>query len=140
MAMFKRADADGGPDPASPPKIGEARPIRSKNVSVMIEGDIEGTIAHHKKHLTIGKQGRVKADIHASSVIVEGRLLGDIHSEGVVSLANGADVMGNIYCGRIVMEDGARFKGRIDMGERKKVKVSKEPVKIESVNTEKVSA
>jgi cytoskeletal protein CcmA (bactofilin family) len=48
--------------------------------------------------------------------------------------------MGNIYCGRIVMEDGARFKGRIDMGERKKVKVSKEPVKIESVNTEKVSA
>jgi cytoskeletal protein CcmA (bactofilin family) len=153
MAMFKRADADGGPDPASPPKIGEARPIRSKNVSVIgptlvfkgelsavIEGDIEGTIAHHKKHLTIGKQGRVKADIHASSVIVEGRLLGDIHSEGVVSLANGADVMGNIYCGRIVMEDGARFKGRIDMGERKKVKVSKEPVKIESVNTEKVSA
>jgi cytoskeletal protein CcmA (bactofilin family) len=106
----------------------------------VIEGDIEGTIAHHKKHLTIGKQGRVKADIHASSVIVEGRLLGDIHSEGVVSLANGADVMGNIYCGRIVMEDGARFKGRIDMGERKKVKVSKEPVKIESVNTEKVSA
>jgi hypothetical protein len=90
MAMFKRADADGGPDPASPPKIGEARPIRSKNVSVIgptlvfkgelsadedlvIEGDIEGTIAHHKKHLTIGKQGRVKADIHASSVIVEGR-------------------------------------------------------------------
>jgi hypothetical protein len=35
MAMFKRADADGGPDPASPPKIGEARPIRSKNVSVI---------------------------------------------------------------------------------------------------------
>jgi hypothetical protein len=89
MAMFKRADADGGPDVASPPKIGEARPIRSKNVSVIgptlvfkgelsadedlvIEGDIEGTIAHHKKHLTIGKQGRVKADIHASSVIVKG--------------------------------------------------------------------
>jgi len=157
MAMFKRSDADDGQDLASPPKIGEARPVRSKNVSVIgptlvfkgelsadedlvIEGDIEGTIAHHKKHLTIGKQGRVKADIHASSVIVEGRLLGDIHSEGVVSLANGADVMGNIYCGRIVMEDGARFKGRIDMGERKKVKVSKEPVKIESVPTEKVSA
>jgi cytoskeletal protein CcmA (bactofilin family) len=157
MAMFKRADADNGANLASAPKIGEARPIRSKNVSVIgptlvfkgelsadedlvIEGDIEGTIAHHKKHLTIGKQGRVKADIHASSVIVEGQLLGDIHSEGVVSLAKGADVMGNIYCGRIVMEDGARFKGKIDMGERKKVEVPKKPVKIESVNTEKVSA
>jgi cytoskeletal protein CcmA (bactofilin family) len=157
MAMFKKADGDDGLDLASSPKIGEARPIRSKNVSVIgptlvfkgelsadedlvIEGNIEGTIAHHKKHLTIGTQGRVKADIHASSVIVEGQLFGDIHSEGIVSLADGADVMGNIYCGRIVMEDGARFKGKIDMGERKKVSVPKEPVPIESVKTEKVSA
>jgi len=157
MAMFKKADGDDGLDRASPPKIGEARPIRSKNVSVIgptlvfkgelsadedlvIEGNIEGTIAHHKKHLTIGTQGRVKADIHASSVIVEGQLFGDIHSEGTVSLADGADVMGNIYCGRIVMEDGARFKGKIDMGERKRVSVPKEPVQIESVKTEKVSA
>ena len=157
MAMFKKAEGDDGLDLSSAPKIGEARPIRSKNVSVIgptlvfkgelsadedlvIEGDIEGTIAHHKKHLTIGKQGRVKADIHASSVIVEGKLFGDIHSEGVVSLANGADVMGNIYCGRIIMEDGARFKGTIDMGERAKVTVPKEPVQIESVKTEKVSA
>ena len=97
MAMFKKADADDGLDVSSPPKIGQARSLRSKNVSVIgptlvfkgelsadedlvIEGDIEGTIDHHKKHLTIGKQGRVKADIHASSVIVEGKLIGDIHS------------------------------------------------------------
>ena len=91
MAMFKKSDNDGRSDMASPPRIGQARPIRSKNVSVIgptlvfkgelsadedlvIEGQIEGTIAHHKKHLTIGKKGRVKADIHASSVIVEGEL------------------------------------------------------------------
>jgi cytoskeletal protein CcmA (bactofilin family) len=73
-------------------------------------------------------------------VIVEGRLIGDIHSEGIVSLAKGAEVTGNIYCGRIVMEDGARFKGKIDMGEKPKVSVPKEPVKIEPVKTEKVSA
>ncbi|MFQ6004457.1 MAG: polymer-forming cytoskeletal protein, partial [Woeseia sp.] len=76
MAMFKKADDDGRPDVASPPRIGQARPIRSKNVSVIgptlvfkgelsadedlvIEGNIEGTIAHHKKHLTVGKQGHV---------------------------------------------------------------------------------
>ncbi len=162
MAMFKRADGDHGAELASPPKIGETRPIRSKNVSVIgptlvfkgelsadedlvIEGNIEGTIAHHKKHLTVGKEGRVKADIHASSVIVEGQLIGDIHSEGIVSLAKGAEVTGNIYCGRIVMEDGARFKGKIDMGEKPKVSAPKasapnEPVKIEPVNTGKVSA
>ncbi len=163
MAMFKKTDGDGRPDLASPPRIGQARPVRSKNVSVIgptlvfkgelsadedlvIEGHIEGTIAHHKKHLTIGKQGRVKADIHASSVIVEGELVGDIHSEGVVSLANGANVKGNIYCGRIVMEDGARFKGKIDMGQPPKVEVpkesitAKEVVKPEPIKTEKIPA
>jgi cytoskeletal protein CcmA (bactofilin family) len=146
MAMFKKGDDEGRRDLASPPRIGQARPVRSKNVSVIgptlvfkgelsadedlvIEGHIEGTIAHHKKHLTIGKEGRVKADIHASSVIVEGELVGDIHSEGIVSLANGADVKGNIYCGRIVMEDGARFKGKIDMGEPPKIEIPKEPEK-----------
>ena len=157
MAMFKKAAGNGDLDVASPPKIGETRPIRSKNVSVIgptlvfkgelsadedlvIEGHVEGTIAHHTKHLTIGKQGRVNADIHASSVIVEGQLFGDIHSEGIVSLAKGADVIGNIYCGRIVMEDGARFKGKIDMGEKPKVIVPKEPVQIEPVKAEKFSA
>lgn len=157
MAMFKKADTHGERDLASPPKIGEARPIRPRNVSVIgptlvfkgelsadedlvIEGNIEGTIAHHKKHLTIGKQGRVKADIHASSVIVEGNLTGDIHSEGIVSLAKGADVTGNIYCGRIVMEDGARFKGKIDMGEKPRVTVPKEPTQIEPIKAEKVPA
>lgn len=142
MAMFKRPD-DQGPDRASPPKLGEARPIRARNVSVIgptlvfkgelsadedlvIEGDIEGKIAHHKKHLTVGKQGRVKADIHASSVIVEGKLIGDIHSEGVVSLAKGSDVKGNIYCSRIVMEDGAYFEGKIDMSKAPRFEISRD--------------
>jgi len=157
MAMFKKADYDGRPDIASPPKIGQARPVRSKNVSVIgptlvfkgelsadedlvIEGRIEGTIAHHKKNLMVGKQGRVRANIHASSVIVEGQLIGDIHSEGIVSLAIGADVKGDIYCGRIVMEDGARFKGKIDMGEPLKVNVPKESAQVEPIKADKISA
>ena len=140
MAIFRKGHEGDGPDLASSPKLGEVPPARSRNVSVIgptlifkgelsadedliIEGQIEGTIAHHKKHLTVGKQGRVKADIHASSVIVLGQLIGDIHSEGTVSLAKGADVIGDIYCGRIVMEDGARFQGKIDMGETPSVSV-----------------
>ena len=155
MAIFKKSDDNDRPDIASAPKIGQTRQVRSKNVSVIgptlvfkgelsadedliIEGHIEGTIAHHKKHLTVGAQGRVKADIHASSVIVLGQLIGDIHSEGMVSLAKGAEVQGDIFCGRIVMEDGARFKGKIDMGEQPKVAaVSKVPEQVEPVHTEK---
>lgn len=155
MAIFKKSGNNDKRDTASAPRIGQSRPVQSKNVSVIgstlvfkgelladedliIEGRIEGTIAHHKKHLTIGKQGRVKADIHASSVIVLGQLIGDIHSEGMVSLSKDAYVKGNIFCASIIMENGARFQGSIDMEESPKVaEVSKEPVQAEAARTEK---
>lgn len=146
--MFKKSH-DGDPAAGSPLRIGDVQPIRSRNVSVIgptlsfrgelsadedlvIEGTIEGTIAHHRKNLTVGKQGHVTADIHASSVIIEGELDGDIHSDGLVSLAKGSTVNGNINCARIVMEDGATFNGKIDMCVTKKFKVADEPEEIEA--------
>jgi cytoskeletal protein CcmA (bactofilin family) len=122
-------------------RIGEQQPIRTKNVSVIgptlifrgelsadedlvIEGTIEGTIAHHKKNLTIGAKGRVSADIHASSVLVEGQLDGDIHSDGLVSLAKGSTVNGNIYCARLVLQDGARFNGKVEMAKQSPLKIA----------------
>ncbi|MCP4299452.1 MAG: polymer-forming cytoskeletal protein [Gammaproteobacteria bacterium] len=147
-AMFKRGQDNYGSAVTSPPRIGEKQPIRSKNVSVIgptlvfrgelsadedlvIEGTIEGTIAHHKKNLTIGKQGRVTADIHASSVIVEGELNGDIHSDGLVSLAKGGKVRGNIYCARLVMQEGTQFNGTIDMAIPNPLKVAPGPEEAE---------
>ncbi len=155
MTIFKKADDNDKLDTVSVPKIEPSRQVRTKNVSVIgpslvfkgefsadedliIEGQIEGTITHHRKHLTVGKQGRIKADIHASSVIVLGKVTGDIHSEGMVTLSKGANVNGNIFCARIVMEDGARFKGKVDMGEAPKVAaVPKTTEKAESTGKEK---
>lgn len=146
--MFKKGREDER-SPATPPlRIGEKPPVRSKNVSVIgptlvfkgelsadedlvIEGTIEGTIAHHDKNLTIGRKGRVRADIHASSVLVEGELVGDIHSDGLVSLAKGSVVNGNICCARLYMEDGARLNGQIDMS---KPAPAKSPASPEVVN------
>lgn len=87
----------------------------SADEDLVIEGTVEGTIAHHRKNLTISKTGKVAADIHASSVNVEGELVGDIHSDGLVTFAKGASVNGNVYCARFVVEDGAKFHGTIDM-------------------------
>jgi cytoskeletal protein CcmA (bactofilin family) len=151
--MFKKGQDKVGSAASSLLRIGEQQPIRSKNVSVIgptlvfkgelsadedlvIEGTIEGTIAHHKKNLTIGKNGRVTADIHASSVLVEGELNGDIHSDGLVSLAKDAMVIGDVYCNRIVMEDGARFKGRIEMAIPTPLKVAPKPEEVEEEFTE----
>ncbi len=156
MAMFKKSDDNNRPTLASPPRIGQT-PIRSKNVYVIgptlvfkgelsadedliIEGRIEGTIAHHKMNLTVGKQGRVKADIDATSVFIEGQLVGDIRSDGTVTLAKGANVEGNIFCANIIMEEGARFQGNIDMGEPPKVTVMpQEPESVEPIRTDKPS-
>ena len=146
--MFKKGQDTDSSAASSPLRIGEQQRIRSKNVSVIgptlvfkgelsadedlvIEGTIEGTIAHHKKNLTIGIKGRVTADIHASSVLVEGQLNGDIHSDGLVSLAEGATVIGNIYCTRIVMEDGAQFNGKIEMTIPAPLKIAPEPEEVE---------
>jgi cytoskeletal protein CcmA (bactofilin family) len=151
--MFKRNQDNDGPAAASPLRIGQKQPIRSRNVSVIgptlvfkgelsadedlvIEGTIDGTIAHHKKNLTIGKKGRVTADIHASSVLVEGELNGDIHSDGLVSFANGATVNGNIYCTRLVMEDGGRFNGKIEMTIPTPLKVASPPDDVEEIFVE----
>ena len=145
--MFSKKDQADEDSVASPPlRIGEQQPVRSRNVSVIgptlvfkgelsadedliIEGTIEGTIAHHKKNLTIGARGRVSADIHASSVLVEGQLDGDIHSDGMVSLAKGATVNGDIYCVRLVLQDGARFNGKVEMAMEKQspVKIAPKP-------------
>ena len=143
--MFNKKIQDEDDSRVSPPlRIGEAQPIRSKNVSVIgptlvfkgelsadedlvIEGTIEGTIAHQKKNLTIGSKGRVLADIHASSVLVEGRLDGDIHSDGLVSLAKGATMNGNIYCARIVLQDGARFNGKVVMEKQSPPTIAPKP-------------
>lgn len=85
------------------------------NEDLVIEGQIEGSIAHQDKNLTVGKQGRVKADIHAQLVEVLGEVNGNIRADKLVKLRSTAVVNGNIVCSRIVMEDGAYFSGSVKM-------------------------
>lgn len=85
------------------------------NEDLVIEGQIEGTIAHQDKNLTVGKKGRVTADIHAQLVEVLGEVNGNIRADKLVTLRSTAVVNGNIVCSRIVMEDGACFCGNVKM-------------------------
>lgn len=91
----------------------------SANEDLIIEGEIEGIIAHQEKNLTVGKEGRVKADIAARVVEIYGNVEGDVRGEDVVKVMKSAVVKGNIFCARIIMEDGAQFSGRIDMSQKK---------------------
>ena len=111
----------------------------SANEDLVIEGEIEGTIAHQDKNLTVGKQGRVNADIHAKMVEILGIVNGDIRSDKLVKLAKTAVVKGNIHCSRILMEDGAFFCGTIKMEKpqaekpKSKLKIAEQITKVTSV-------
>lgn len=87
----------------------------SADEDLVIEGTIEGTIAHQEKNLTVGKRGRVKANIHAKAVSIEGTVVGDIRCDERVELTAGADVTGNLSAPRVHLADGATFNGTIEM-------------------------
>ncbi len=122
--------ADGSPasetrktvHPASPPqmaRIGGSLAIKGDlygEEDLFIEGTIEGKITVKQGSVTIGERGRVLADIHATNIQVAGDVRGDLTgSERVVLLETGT-VEGNITAKSVTLENGARFKGSIDMG------------------------
>jgi cytoskeletal protein CcmA (bactofilin family) len=81
---------------------------------LVIEGTVEGHIAL-KNHLTIKETGRITADITTESLLVHGQVSGNIEANDLVSLSSEASVVADIKAPRVVLEDGARFKGRIEM-------------------------
>ena len=87
----------------------------SGNEDLAIEGTVEGKIALNGYHVTIGETGRVAAEIHAKSVIVGGVVTGNIKSDERVEVAATGSMTGDIFAPRVVLVDGSRFKGSIDM-------------------------
>ena len=80
-----------------------------------IEGDVSGTVELKNSALTIGKEGRVKADVYARSIAVDGEIRGDLYAVERVSVHVNARVQGNIIAPKVSIEEGAHFKGSIEM-------------------------
>jgi len=87
----------------------------SGNEDLAIEGKVEGKIALSGYNVTIGQTGRVSAEIHAKSVVVGGLVHGNIVAGDKVEVAATGTMMGDIRAPRVVLVDGCRFKGSIDM-------------------------
>jgi len=88
------------------------------NEDLTIEGKVDGKISLKDHHLTIGPNGRITADIYAKSVMVVGEVAGNITADDKVELAATGKMNGDITAPNLVLADGARFKGSVDM-ERK---------------------
>lgn len=85
------------------------------NEDVRVEGDVTGIIKLKKHTLTIGAEGKIHADVYAKAVTVDGLMEGDMYGSERISIRKSAQVRGNITAPRVILEDGARFKGSIEM-------------------------
>ncbi len=89
----------------------------SGDEDLMIQGRVEGSVDLKQHSVTVGPDGEVKASIVARVVTVEGRVEGNLSADEQVVLRSSASVHGDISAPRLVLEDGARFRGGVDMGE-----------------------
>src|SRR5579863_2356277 len=87
----------------------------SGSEDLMIDGEVEGSITLRGQTLTVGPNGRVRANIEARNVVVHGRVNGNIKASDRVELRKSASLQGDIATARISIDDGAFFKGGIDI-------------------------
>jgi cytoskeletal protein CcmA (bactofilin family) len=85
---------------------------------LMIEGDVSGTVELRNHSLTVGKEGKVKANIFARAITVDGTTEGDMYASERIAVRATANVRGNLLAPRVSLEDGARFKGSIEMDQQ----------------------
>ena len=82
---------------------------------LLIQGKVEGTIALGQYEVSIGQSAEVTANIQAKAVKIDGEVAGDITGIEKVIISKSGNVRGNIVAPRVTLEDGAIFKGSIDM-------------------------
>ena len=81
-----------------------------------IEAEVRGNVRAPGHELTIGRHGRIRAQVHARAVVVRGTVRGDVTATEVVRVHESGQVTGNISAERVVIADGARVEGRIAAG------------------------
>ncbi len=113
------------PEPLTPSRSGGGSAALGKNVTVKgqifaredltIDGEVEGTVECHEHRLTIGPNARVQAGLKAREIIIRGSIQGNVDATDKIDIKKEAKLVGDIKTSRIVIEDGAYFKGSIDI-------------------------
>ncbi len=127
MALFSKDPAPAAPPPArrDAPATAGGTTFLGANITVegtlsgseavVVEGTVRGNV-NLSADLRVGTKGRVEATVHARSITIEGRVEGDVSADERVELVSGSSVDGNIKAPKIVVAEGARFRGSVDMG------------------------
>jgi cytoskeletal protein CcmA (bactofilin family) len=92
-----------------------------------VDGEVEGTVEAMEHKLTIGPNGMVKATVRAREVVVLGSVAGNVEATDRLEIRKDAKLVGDIKTARIIIEDGAYFKGSIDIVKPEPAKASAKP-------------
>lgn len=87
----------------------------SGSEDLYVDGHVEGSIELQGNRLIIGPNGQVRANVNAKGVVVEGKLDGNIRASERAELKKSAIAVGDIVTQRVSIEEGAYFKGRVDI-------------------------
>lgn len=120
------------PATTSAATIGKAVMVKGQIFSredLVIDGEVEGTVEAQEHRVTVGPNGRVQAAVKAREIVVLGAIHGNVEAAEKIDIRKDARLVGDIKTTRIVIEDGAYFKGSIDIQktEPKPQKASQQP-------------
>lgn len=83
--------------------------------SLQIDGSVDGPITLDGHALTVGRSAQLNSEIHAGQLVVHGKVIGNVHARDRVDVKADGSIIGDISTARISIEDGAHFKGRIEI-------------------------
>lgn len=83
--------------------------------SLQVDGRVDGPITLNGHELTVGRSAQLNSEIHAGQLVVCGKVVGNVHARDRVDVKRDGSIIGDISTARISIEDGAHFKGRIEI-------------------------
>ena len=113
-----RSGAQAASQGSSAVNIGKSVIVKgqlSGSEDLTIEGNVEGQIELRDNVLTIGPNGRIKAEVFAKAVVIQGHVSGNVTATERVDLRETGSVEGDVTSPRVSIADGAHFRGNIDM-------------------------
>ena len=127
--MWKKTDEDE-PEPMTTTPSVRPQPVREQAIigaslivkgdvagdeDLLIQGQVEGKVSLSKNNVTVGRNGKVKADVFGKTISVEGTVQGNLFAEEKIIIRQSGSVRGNLQAPRVTLEEGSKFKGAIDM-------------------------
>jgi cytoskeletal protein CcmA (bactofilin family) len=122
-------------DSRGPAIIGKSVMIKGQIFSredLTIDGEIDGSVELHEHRLTVGPNGKLQAGVKAREVVVLGTIHGNVEASDKIDIRKDAKLVGDIKTARIVIEDGAYFKGSIDIVRQEAARPAPAPAKSQS--------